>query len=285
MEYSAEVSNICSIFTEYRNTINIYTEDEEKDKKFYVKLLTRLLEGTDIKISDVHPIGNCKEVAKACAADTSSYPKIYIVDGDIDLMTTPKASCDHLFILDRYCIENFVVDKNSVLSTLDNLDSEHDYETIETLIDYVSMIHSAANPLLDLFRHFALSKKIQKKFTLKHVSCVMNKSKEIDSSKILSEKSFVKNNIIEHTQISEIKFEQGIKEMESIYPNSIENFIKYVSGKDYIIPYIIENCKKKLNKKFGLSKEEWKYQLCKYCDIIPLKPLKDAILKEVNKAG
>lgn len=284
MEYSAEASNICSIFTEYRNTIHIYTEDEDRDKKFYIELLTRLLEGTGITISDVHPIGNCREVAKACAADTSSYPKIYIVDGDIDLMATPKVGNDHLFVLDRYCIENFVVDQNSVLSALNYIDYEHDYSTIETLLDYPSLIDSAVNSLLDLFRHFALSKRIQDVFTLKHVSCVMDESKKIDCAKILEEKKYVKEYVLKNTSISETKFDEGIKMMEDLYPNSIENFIKYVSGKDYIIPFIVANGKNKLKQSFGLSKECWKYLLCKHCDLTPLQSLKDAIVNEASKA-
>ena len=39
LEYSIEVRQAATVFTEYRNTIDIYTEDCEKDKEFYVKLL------------------------------------------------------------------------------------------------------------------------------------------------------------------------------------------------------------------------------------------------------
>ena len=35
LEFSSEQEQVASIFTAYRNDIDIYTEDENKDKPFY----------------------------------------------------------------------------------------------------------------------------------------------------------------------------------------------------------------------------------------------------------
>ena len=43
LEFSSEQEQVASIFTAYRNDIDIYTEDENKDKPFYKKLFIRLL--------------------------------------------------------------------------------------------------------------------------------------------------------------------------------------------------------------------------------------------------
>lgn len=43
LEFSTETRQAATVFTEYRNTIDIYTEDCDKDKEFYVKLLKRLM--------------------------------------------------------------------------------------------------------------------------------------------------------------------------------------------------------------------------------------------------
>lgn len=48
IDFSTEVRQASTVFTQYRNTINIYTEDCGKDKKFYVTLFKRLLNDTDI---------------------------------------------------------------------------------------------------------------------------------------------------------------------------------------------------------------------------------------------
>ena len=62
IDFSTEVRQASTVFTQYRNTINIYTEDCGKDKKFYVTLFKRLLNDTDIIINDIYPLGNCTNV-------------------------------------------------------------------------------------------------------------------------------------------------------------------------------------------------------------------------------
>lgn len=105
LEFSAEQEQVASLFTAYRNEIDIYTEDQEKDKAFYKKLFTRLLDGSGITISDVYPLGSSQDVIEACQRDTDiSRKKLYIVDGDIFIMFSPKPPLQNLFVLDSYCM-------------------------------------------------------------------------------------------------------------------------------------------------------------------------------------
>lgn len=279
MGYSEEASQLCSVFTAYRNTINVYTEDQQRDKKFYVTLLGRLLKDTNVTINDVFPLGSCKDVMDACSKDTSTDPKIYIVDGDIDLMATPKPTQQNLFVLERYCIENYVVDETSVYKAFNELDCEHDSDEIIKKIDYQAMISSAVTPMTDLFRHFAMSKRIQGVFTLKHYTQIAGKKLgTIDSQKVDTEKLFVKTYVKKNVNVTDERIDQEIETLEKLFPSSQENFFKCVSGKDYIIPYVTSYCSGKLDQSFGISKENWKYQFAKYCDLSPLETLKKAIV-------
>ncbi len=78
LDFSTEVRQAATVFTEYRNTIDIYTEDCEKDKEFYVKLIKRLLSDTDIRVNDIHPLGCRRTVIKCCENDTDIRRKKYI---------------------------------------------------------------------------------------------------------------------------------------------------------------------------------------------------------------
>ena len=110
IEFSTEVRQAATVFTQYRNTIDIYTEDKEEDKIFYVSLLKRLLAGTDIHIKDVYPLGCRNTVISCCQKDTDAKRrKLYIVDGDIYLQFRDKEKYDGLYVLDAYCIENFMI--------------------------------------------------------------------------------------------------------------------------------------------------------------------------------
>ena len=270
-----------SVFYEYRNSINIYTEDCDNDKKIYVTLLKRLLSDTNIVINDIYPLGSCNEVVEACKMDKSSNPKLYIIDGDIFNMTSPRAAINHLFVLDSYCIENYVIDSDAYYKTYDELDHLHSDDEIRKLVDYDQMMGEAITPLMDLFRHFSLSKEFLDCFELKTATCIMNKEGVIDIDKIEKEKKVVQNDIIQGG-IDKNTFLSKLGEKEKMYPDNYTNLMKYVSGKSYLIPYIRDYTKKKLSLNLGLSKEGWKYLYSKNCQLDRLYPLKLAIIQEVR---
>ncbi len=286
IEYSTEARQLCSTFTQFRNSINIYTEDELKDKKFYRKLFNRLLEGTDIVINDVIPLGNCNQVIDICKKDNDSRPKLYIVDGDIHLMTTPKKSLPHLFVLDRYCIENYVIDKDAYYKVFNELDFEHELDEIRSLIDYDDMMIAAVNPLTNLFCHFAVCQETIGKFELKDIGCLL-KNGTIDIKKADYEMNYVKKRILDNSkkEISEEEFNLLLSSKMESFSCTYENLIKYVSGKDYLIPYILAYSKNKLKQSFGLPKGSWKYQFAKHCQLDSLEGLKKAIIQESNNAN
>lgn len=282
MNYSEEVQQLTSLFTQHRNSINIYTEDNEKDKKFYVTLLKRLLDGTGVTVNDIIPLGSYDDVVKACAVDTDSNPKLYIVDGDIYLMTSPKQSQDNLFVLDRYCIENYVIDADSFYKVYDDLDYEHTIDEIKRLANFEEIMDDAVIPFMELFHHFAVSQTTQNVFILKDAYQFMGRDGKIESSKIDQEKSFVINDVCKNTCLPKADFNTYLETFKSSYPMTRDNLIKCVSGKDYLIPYITNCCKSRLSQNIGLKKEGWKFQFVKHCDLSPLNSLKQKILDTVN---
>lgn len=64
LEFSSEQEQVASIFTAYRNDIDIYTEDENKDKPFYKKLFIRLLKDSGINIIHVFATSYCSIVCE-----------------------------------------------------------------------------------------------------------------------------------------------------------------------------------------------------------------------------
>lgn len=271
-----------SVFYEYRNSINIYTEDCDKDKKFYVTLLKRLLSDTNIVINDIHPLGSCNEVVEACKIDKSSNPKLYIIDGDIFNMTSPRAAINHLFVLDSYCIENYVIDSDAFYKTYDELDYIHSKDEIRELVDYNQMMSEAIVPFMDLFRHFSLSKEFLNCYRVKTAACILNQEGIIDVDKVEIEKKVVQRDI-KQGGIDKNTFLSKLEEKEKMFPDNYTNLMKYVSGKNYLIPYVREYTNKKLSLRLGLPKEGWKYLYAKNCKLDRLSPLKLAIIQEIRK--
>ena len=277
IDFSTEVRQASTVFTQYRNTINIYTEDCGKDKKFYVTLFKRLLNDTDIIINDIYPLGNCTNVINACRKDKSTSPKLYIIDGDIYNMSTPRDTEENLFVLDSYCIENYVIDEQAYYKVYNELDPVHSEDEIKKIINYSKMMEAAIAPFMRLFRYFSISKEVLDKFRLKSATCFLSNIGNIEISKIDDETADIEVQL-EDGGLSEQELSKAIKEKNLLFPDCYESLLKYVSGKDYLIPYICKFSENKLSLSLGLRKEYWKYQYSKFCKLDRLEKLKTAII-------
>lgn len=280
LDFSLEQQQISTIFKQYRNTINIYTEDKIEDKQFYIRLLQRVLADTSIEINDIYPLGSSNEVINACENDNDiSFKKIYIVDGDIFLMYKPKTVIRNLFVLDAYCIENFVIDKVSVCHSFYNILGTKSVTEVEALINFEYMMENIKGPLIDLFFNFAILNQYKGFFTLHNIDRFLdNKTLSIDIAKIQAEIDHIKNELITPGLLTEDEYQTEISIKQSIYPRDVNTVLKIISGKDFLIPYIRKYCCNVLNFNIHLPNESWKFHFANYCELTRLSKLKMAIL-------
>lgn len=282
LDRGTAAKGLSSIFYTFRNSINIYTEDADKNLKFYTLLFKRLLEGTGIVVNDIHPIGNCEQVIQHCKDDSdTTMPKLYIIDGDIYLMTTQRPDVDHLYVLDAYCMENKVIDENAYYKVLDDLDPFHTVEEIKEKAEFNAMMNEAEIPFLKLHCHMAVSKELVKHHYLKSAKEVMQDG-SISTQKVEDFCDEIKKRIVKYGGITEEVVNNAVNNKMVNYPPSRSSLMKYVSGKDYLVVYIDEYTRTRLKAMSGQSKEFWKFHFGKHCDLTPLNGLKTAIVNEVN---
>ena len=283
LEFSSGQAQITSLFTAYRNDIDIYTEDEEKDKAFYKRLFTRLLDGTGIRVNDVYPLGSSDEVINACIADTdTTRKKLYIVDGDIYLMYNPKQPINNLYVLNAYCMENLVIDEDAVCNTLCNFIGEYELEEVKNIFQYESVISSHKDKLIELFHHLALHDKYCGYFELKSVGRYYTNN-VFDSSKVDQDISSIKQSILTSGGITTEVLENELAHLKTAFPYTSETFMQIVSGKDYLIHMMKCNAARRLNYKLGHTKNAWKFNFAKYCNLDRLLPLRDAIISATSQ--
>lgn len=91
--------------------------------------------------------------------------------------------------------------------------------------------------------------------------------------------------------VNEISAKKGLTQCEIkslylqraiLYPHTVENLLKHISGKDYLLPCLFAHCCNKLNCKYGLDKESKKFQLARYCNLDRLAGLRLAIINAVD---
>ena len=279
LDFSLETRKAATVFTEYRNSIDIYTEDCGKDKVFYVELFKKLLADTDVVVNDIYPLGCKNTVVETCKNDMDNRrKKLYIVDGDIYLQFSKKINLPNLHVLDAYCIENYMVCEESICYMAYKLYARDSYENIKKLLDIPQILANITKPLIDLFFYYSIQKECMGRFDLKSVECYMNMSTcEIDMEKINNKIAEIKIGLLRNG-FSEDKINVLIETGKNLFPYSKETLLTIVSGKDFIIPFFKHHIHKCINLAMRLSKEAWKLNLLDKCDLVRLESLKQSIL-------
>ena len=269
-----------AIFQQYRNDIDIYTEDKDSDKVFYVKLFKKLLEGTDIRVNDIHQLG-CKNLVKeACNNDTdNSRKRLYIVDGDIFIQYEEQQEVPHLFVLESYCIENYVIDEVSVCRTAERFEGRRTFDEIKQLLNYDLLIEQIKVPLIDLFHCISIQSEFNRKFRIYHIGDFINSDIDIDINKIRNKIEETKDSLIRNGKITEEQYEETLQKREANFPYSKETLLKIVSGKNYLIPFFHKRINKCLSCNIQLPRESWKSNMVEFCNLSRLENLKNAIIE------
>lgn len=278
INYNEESRRLLSTFYAYRNDIDIYTEDEEKDKEFYSTLFKRLLKPS-IRINDITPLGNKNQVIKRCQNEPySERKKIFIVDGDIGVINNETLVMDNLFVLSRYCIENFLIDENSICNFVYLSCGTKSKEEILHNLEFENWMGSYSESLIQLFIHFAILKDCGGNFKLYNA----HKYHQKIEGKYNFNRVMVSNDIetikIEILKIlSEEDYKEHYRYLNQKWTNDIDNLLKIVSGKDYLIPILLIKSQEFKKSKSMPSLEETKINLVHHFNVENLRDLKEAI--------
>lgn len=281
LEFNTEQKQVSAVFKQYRNTIDVYTEDKIEDKAFYVNLLKRLTCDTDIEINDVTPLGNKENVIKACKADTdNSRPKIYIVDGDVYLQYQEEEPINHLFRLNAYCIENYVICEDAICNAAYDLNGGRcTKEEIRTKVDFNQTLQSNL-ALINLFFLYSVQVELCKQFHLWHFDSFCNNEKtSVDEGKINNRIDEITNELIS-SGYSKDAIDRLTEKRKQKFSFSGDTLLTIVSGKDFLIPLFSHIINKKIGDgRIRLPNESWKFQFAKTCNLERLNDLKEAIVK------
>lgn len=279
IEYGDEPKRLVSTLLTYRNDIDIYTEDELKDKEFYKVLLSRLVEDK-VKITDITPLGSKKNVIERCMNEPDNgRKKLFIVDGDIVLIHgkgIPKIR--HLFVLDAYCMENLLLNKESIIHFIYFNCASKSIKEIEKEVEFENWLNTYSNKFIDLFIHFAILDFFGGRFTLYNAQ----KFHKLEKKTLIFSEDLVNNYIdILKTDILKLvkvqDYETKYEELKKIWSVNINNLLTIVSGKDYLIPTLLYKTQSFKKSKALPTYEEVKFFLAHHCNLSRLSDLKSVI--------
>lgn len=273
MERSLSGKIAKAIFFQDENELDIYVEDTEiGSEKIYSIIITRLL-GSKFKINRVFSLGGRKAVIDTCNAfaDKNDRKRLFIIDGDLNLLCGEHLTIKNLYTLNMYCYENLLIDDSALISFMDDEDANTSIDEIQRQLGFDNWINKNEGLLINLFVYYGLCH-----IFLPSIQTVGIKY----SNYISSDSGFVDADIV-NTKISELDemlrhdidsslLDNEKKKLEkniSLYCRPID----LVSGKDYLLPLAILRMKKIT--KFTYKNESLKIRLAKKCNLAPISNL------------
>jgi hypothetical protein len=161
VKYSPNAARALAFLKRHYNDVDIFIEDMTCHNM--ALFVFRNILGPSIKLRSVNQLGGRTEIIKACALDQANdgRKKLYIIDGDLDLLTgAPKPRLKHLYRLRAYCFENLVISDKAVLELASESDSNTPPYILATKIDHPKWISTTTNALLSLFVLYAVARKL-----------------------------------------------------------------------------------------------------------------------------
>lgn len=280
LSFSIKQKAAISIFKRYRNDITIFTEDKEtNEKKFYKIFFSKLMKGSGIIINDIFPVGSCDEVDNLEKNDHDySIPKIYITDGDIYLMYSPKKERKRFYPLNRYCIENFLIEEKQLCNAAAYLSRNLEAEDIKKLLNYHDVMMDFANHIVPIFYYYCILSKFGGFKIDGYGKYYDNQLKKFKETVIQNEIIKMNNILLNERNISNEKILKEFMSLERKFPINIETVVKCVSAKNFTFGYLSEILKTKCGINIGVEHEVWKKICAENLDYNSLLPLRNKII-------
>ena len=281
LERSPAARYALSVFFEQYNDFDVYIEDTaEGYPKIFATLLSRAT-SNHISLQRVFPLGSRPEVIKMAKLEKSqnliSRKSIFIVDGDLYLLCGECNEIpDNVITLPRYCIENFLVDQSAIENLLNEETPNSELIDIMRDFDYAGWITRYTPHIKKLFIIFAVSHKLGSGLTTVNngsSSICENNYGEINIQKASEISKSISHQLIENYGWNE--FSNTKTEIENRIDSSCCFISKYVSGKDFILPFMFMRAR-------AITKTKTpnlllKLRLANKCDVEPLREVVEKI--------
>ncbi|BBT67428.1 hypothetical protein WP8S18E04_28120 [Aeromonas caviae] len=228
-----------SKFYEDFNDIDVFIEDTALG---YTKIFSILLSRTlskNISLEKVFPLGGRGRVidaAKNALKAKANRSAIYIVDGDLYLLCgEPDKLPDNVISLNKYCIENYLLDNDAISQVFYEETAEKSLEQINNEISLDRWIKDNVTALKKLFIWFAVSHKL--KSGIPTVSIGYAKVCEQGNISLAKVDAICENiNIQLMTQHDEYIITKTYNEVSDSINNDVCFVKHYVSAKDFLLP-------------------------------------------------
>ncbi len=285
LERRVETLSAKSIFFHDYNDIDIYVEDEaEGYRKIYKEILNKIFDGK-LKVEYILPLGSRNNVIKECGKNQNlgGRKRLYIIDGDLYLINgndNKTNGLKGLFVLPRYCIENYLIDEKAITEVFYIQDNDYEREILANKIDFPNWISANETKLFELFVIYAICNKLNISNTVSYKVYQLYSTNNDEKGLVCETKNAIRIEELSKKIIAVIGEENFLNEKRNIIDkigHERNKMIRYVSGKDYLFPLLIERIKTII--KITSSNLNIKMRLSQHCDVNELSEIHKYIIE------
>lgn len=242
MERSQAAKSAKSVFFEDFNDIDIYIEDTAPGyEKIFEEIFSRVFSGT-YRVSKIFPLGSSVTVKREHknAQHKFARPTLYVIDGDLNLINGVSLLESGLYTLPHYCIENLLLDKESLYQILNEEDPLTLRDNLIESFGYDSWEAENIPPLTDLFIDYGVCFKLHPEhqtvaYEIRNL--VSSNTGNLDIEKVRARKQQIISAIQKRT--SAVEYKKTREAIEGRIKAESKTLSRYVSGKDYLMPLIL----------------------------------------------
>ena len=264
------------IFYAQFNEISFFIEDEDQENFFFC-ILKNLF--PDIQIDKIFPLNGKDNVINESNENIGNKKKIFIVDKDFDDILNKINTNDNLFYLERYSIENHLIEKDAIVEYIIGEKPKLKRADINNLFDLGVNIQNINNKLSELIHlHLVVQKKCSR---IKNVSLNHERFFDFNNGDFsLKPAQLSRYKLDIQTELNNIDgrltLKSQFKKVKKIVTiNNNQLCIKHVPGK-----YLVKMIKQVIESLFGLvsrNVESFCYRLSENCSFASLNGLKLSI--------
>lgn len=268
-----------AFFTQF-NDVDFYVEDSDQESLYYC-ILSRLF--PKLTIEQISPLGGKAAVLEHAANNKTNRPSVYIVDKDFDDLLGTRTTIRSVFYLDRYCIENFVLETSAILRFIVSEKPTFTIDTANTTLDVALFLRKTIAELRSLFLDFFLVQKHALGLPNASMSVAQfaraNPGWSIDPDKVAAYES----KVIALLPVS-TRLEDERKKLASEFElTRRKQFVgRNVSGK-----YLLALLLRRISRAFkvpGTDLSSARYRLAEYCTFSSLRGLRQEIESSLSLA-
>jgi hypothetical protein len=260
------------------NDIDVYVEDGSIINVYEI-LINRILK-PEAKVTRVFALGSRDQVISACRADTeaSERPRIYVIDGDLDLLTgAPTPNVPRLHRLAVYSVENLLFCGRACVELAVESRPATSREALEAELSFEAFC-AALDGLVALFVTYAAVAVIDSSLATAGVNVMTlctdgPKGPVLSADKVDTRKSALASAMAAVGRLEEFV---GLRaKIELRLPANPRERLRFVSGKTYLMPLLYHHLRR--TAEFKGTGDQLKTRLARYADLDIDKTLSEAI--------